>query len=1084
MKPPEAKARKKNSLSQQPSTSRSSQSINTIGYAAGGDHNDDVDVLIEEEPNIFSTVNTIGSYRQAFAEGSKKVVNTPKKNKAPAPPQPKSKRELDYERVVEYIRSGAKVLVLLRGLPGSGKSHLAKMIVKATINDENTHRFVYSTDEYFEKNGHYIFNPNLLQDAHTWNQGRVNEAMKYGMSPVIVDNTNTEMWEMVPYANFAVHFGYAIEILEPATSWIFNVPELGRRNTHGVPKEKIALMNERYEKNIKPEILMKFANLTYKLNKHPPQPRLYPSLNMGVAPLLVQNIPASILRQQTATAKKNQFQHMTGLSDIKMQQKLQQQQQQQRQQQQRQQQQQQQQLLQQQLQQQLHLQQQQQHQPPKPKKKRPRKKKNNNNNNGQNSDSASTISKSESMHSILTNDDASDDSDMDTLHDLQKTDSGYLLNVRNVSTDKPDVQKTNRVYDLLTPSESSSSSSNYRLTPQVEIADLINFNDVEETNKSCKDSDLLSMNTTEKSTSDLIDSCVRLYQLVTTKNTGQQDKNLLQQTSTASDYSKLDLSSWGLSDQTLISWELVETPKTKSEPARNEPLPQRGVFRQVSNEITMSENSSNEIGTNETATNTSSEDFALFKPDAKIGADVKVLFAFNRDINENHVNNLPQKQYRVSMFDKSTMTGQEQILSAALSRHRCENEEQHFSAIVNLFPNVRRDALKDIFEKCQGNVNWAVDILLDETNKDLLISDGNNENAMEICDDVADCDCNNENAEYVPPAHLQQHLYEQQQQSQQQQMLDYKRTPNKTKNKMSEESLQLKKQIEEQIRVSDEYYSEHVSNLRKKRHGDYEPMPSTSKQQEPFDNYEQYQNLIEDNESESSSEEELVQMNVGVNFIEQLERTMGSSELDYPKGFQPVVQLPVNLLRQLHACWIDSVYQQMEAQQKVLEDMEREDEEFARRLQEEEEKTSENQVAPVPNMQEIMDMEIAFAIYRADTEQWKNETPDDLASRMKKQKLFETFPDFDKATLLEILHSCGNSFDQTVAVLQANVEEGHNFNPTGNVKAKQKELIENAKKEFCEVKKVSEIFAFVIIIKFGLFRLLCIFSRVIWCVNY
>ncbi|XP_037087757.1 NEDD4-binding protein 2-like [Pollicipes pollicipes] len=55
------------------------------------------------------------------------------------------------------------------------------------------------------------------------------------------------MWEMKPYAEMAVQFGYYLEIVEPATSWRFEPRVLARKNVHRVPIETIEGMTARYQ---------------------------------------------------------------------------------------------------------------------------------------------------------------------------------------------------------------------------------------------------------------------------------------------------------------------------------------------------------------------------------------------------------------------------------------------------------------------------------------------------------------------------------------------------------------------------------------------------------------------------------------------------------------------------------------------------------------------------------------------------------------------------------------------------------------------------------------------------------------------
>jgi pantothenate kinase-related protein Tda10 len=83
-------------------------------------------------------------------------------------------------------------MVLMRGAPGSGKSHLAMQIIRLTMGRNcNPSKFIFSTDDFFVHTKQFI--PNLLQEAHSWNQGRVRAAAERKLSPIFADNTNTEV---------------------------------------------------------------------------------------------------------------------------------------------------------------------------------------------------------------------------------------------------------------------------------------------------------------------------------------------------------------------------------------------------------------------------------------------------------------------------------------------------------------------------------------------------------------------------------------------------------------------------------------------------------------------------------------------------------------------------------------------------------------------------------------------------------------------------------------------------------------------------------------------------------------------------
>uniref|UniRef100_A0A8C2ZLX0 Uncharacterized protein n=1 Tax=Cyclopterus lumpus TaxID=8103 RepID=A0A8C2ZLX0_CYCLU len=70
--------------------------------------------------------------------------------------------------------------------------------------------------------------------------------MHDGQSPIIIDNTNVQAWEMKPYVKMALERGYKVDFCEPDTSWKCDPYELERRNKHSVPQEKIAQMMDRF----------------------------------------------------------------------------------------------------------------------------------------------------------------------------------------------------------------------------------------------------------------------------------------------------------------------------------------------------------------------------------------------------------------------------------------------------------------------------------------------------------------------------------------------------------------------------------------------------------------------------------------------------------------------------------------------------------------------------------------------------------------------------------------------------------------------------------------------------------------------
>lgn len=128
-------------------------------------------------------------------------------------------------------------LIIMRGLPGSGKSYAAK----------SHYGIVCSTDDFFMFEGVYRFNRQAIPEAHKWNQERVKSLMQSGTSPIIVDNTNIRLWEMKPYILLARENGYSVSFGYPETPWANDPAECFKRNSHGVPEETIVRMHNSFE---------------------------------------------------------------------------------------------------------------------------------------------------------------------------------------------------------------------------------------------------------------------------------------------------------------------------------------------------------------------------------------------------------------------------------------------------------------------------------------------------------------------------------------------------------------------------------------------------------------------------------------------------------------------------------------------------------------------------------------------------------------------------------------------------------------------------------------------------------------------
>jgi hypothetical protein len=133
-----------------------------------------------------------------------------------------------------------KTLILLRGLPGSGKSTTAKLLGAGGAGYAH-----FEADMYFMENGEYKFDPMKIKDAHKWCQNSVEHAMLLNYttgynSTIIVSNTFTQEWEMEQYYKMAESWGYRVYS-------IIVENRHGGVNEHGVPEDKLEQMKNRFE---------------------------------------------------------------------------------------------------------------------------------------------------------------------------------------------------------------------------------------------------------------------------------------------------------------------------------------------------------------------------------------------------------------------------------------------------------------------------------------------------------------------------------------------------------------------------------------------------------------------------------------------------------------------------------------------------------------------------------------------------------------------------------------------------------------------------------------------------------------------
>lgn len=122
-------------------------------------------------------------------------------------------------------------LVLVRGLPGSGKSTFAATLTASGY-------LHLEADQFFVVDGVYRYDASRIRDAHRWCQEQARSALAQGRR-VVVANTFTRLDEMRPYLQLSA----ATIVIRASGEW---------RNVHDVPVDVFGRMRDRWE-GIRPQ---------------------------------------------------------------------------------------------------------------------------------------------------------------------------------------------------------------------------------------------------------------------------------------------------------------------------------------------------------------------------------------------------------------------------------------------------------------------------------------------------------------------------------------------------------------------------------------------------------------------------------------------------------------------------------------------------------------------------------------------------------------------------------------------------------------------------------------------------------------
>lgn len=126
-----------------------------------------------------------------------------------------------------------KVCIILRGIPGSGKSTIGELFGGT----------ICSADHFFTDAEGYHFDPSKLKQAHNQCFNNAKRAMVNGDPVIVIDNTSTSLWSFARYIELASDNKYPFTIITVQCD-----PETAHsRCVHDVPSETIMKMANQLE---------------------------------------------------------------------------------------------------------------------------------------------------------------------------------------------------------------------------------------------------------------------------------------------------------------------------------------------------------------------------------------------------------------------------------------------------------------------------------------------------------------------------------------------------------------------------------------------------------------------------------------------------------------------------------------------------------------------------------------------------------------------------------------------------------------------------------------------------------------------
>lgn len=275
--------------------------------------------------------------------------------------------------------------------------------------------------------------------------------------------------------------------------------------------------------------------------------------------------------------------------------------------------------------------------------------------------------------------------------------------------------------------------------------------------------------------------------------------------------------------------------------------------------------------------------------------------------------NLLQDKSKAKPNDGEKVTG----AAVNLKKHKkdCPDENPSFQLIRQIYPQISLAALWDLFEKCNGDGNWTMDILLNESEtKDMQIL-----NTQEAIDrDNFTCDCGEK-----PPPPSMSNVAPPVDSIPADWLADSRtamaalpqRNQRRQKQNVTCEN-DVVKHIEQQFVLSDNHYSTHSRKIRDLRRGATSSSSSTAATTSSNVASAKASGTISPSDDNVNEDDEMIEIDLGIELVCQLDQNFGSNTFNSEqlKDVKTKVFMPKSLGQQLYATWIESLYHQIEEQ--------------------------------------------------------------------------------------------------------------------------------------------------------------------------